>query len=220
MLSNLNIKADTDTTRLIPTSGDENFLERTPTMQAREIRQHYLDFFKERGHLQLPSASLIPIDALGGADTSTLFTGSGMQQFKPYFTGAATPPNKRVTTVQKCVRVKDIDEVGDYSHCTFFEMLGNFSFGDYFKAEVIPWTWEFLTQGCGPGRGSLLRDRVCGRYGSVQHLAQRRRPAGRPHPPAGRGQELLARERDLGRSERAVRPVQRNFLSCRAHWRR
>ena len=125
-------------------------------MQAREIRQKYLDFFKERGHLQLPSASLIPVDALGNADTSTLFTGSGMQQFKPFFTGAATPPNKRVTTVQKCVRVKDIDEVGDYSHCTFFEMLGNFSFGDYFKADVIPWTWEFLTRVVG-----LAPDRFC-----------------------------------------------------------
>ncbi len=125
-------------------------------MQAHEIRQKYLDFFKERGHLQLPSASLIPVDALGNKDTSTLFTGSGMQQFKPYFTGAATPPNGRVTTVQKCVRVKDIDEVGDYSHCTFFEMLGNFSFGDYFKADVIPWTWEFLTSVVG-----LDADRFC-----------------------------------------------------------
>ena len=125
-------------------------------MQAREIRQKYLDFFKERGHLQLPSASLVPIDALGNPDNSTLFTGSGMQQFKPFFTGAATPPNSRVTTVQKCVRVKDIDEVGDYSHCTFFEMLGNFSFGDYFKADVIPWTWEFLTKVIG-----LDPDRFC-----------------------------------------------------------
>ncbi len=125
-------------------------------MQAHEIRQKYLDFFTERGHLQLPSASLIPVDALGHADTSTLFTGSGMQQFKPYFTGAATPPKTRVTTVQKCLRVKDIDEVGDFSHCTFFEMLGNFSFGDYFKAEVIPWTWEFLTQVVG-----LDAERLC-----------------------------------------------------------
>ena len=115
-------------------------------MRAHDIRQHYIEFFKERGHLQLPSASLVPVDALGNADTSTLFTGSGMQQFKPFFTGAATPPSTRVTTVQKCVRVKDIDEVGDFSHCTFFEMLGNFSFGDYFKSDVIPWTWEFLTR--------------------------------------------------------------------------
>ncbi len=114
-------------------------------MLANDIRQAYVDFFRERGHLHLPSAPLIPIDALGNEDKSTLFSGSGMQQFKPYFTGAAQPPNSRVTTVQKCVRTGDIDAVGDYSHCTFFEMMGNFSFGDYFKAEVIPWTWEFLT---------------------------------------------------------------------------
>ena len=124
-------------------------------MLARELRQKYLDFFMERGHLQLPSASLVPIDALGNLDESTLFTGSGMQQFKPYFTGAATPPRPRIITVQKCLRTGDIDSVGDYSHCTFFEMLGNFSFGDYFKADVIPWTWEFLTQVCGID-GSLL----------------------------------------------------------------
>ena len=124
-------------------------------MLARELRQKYLDFFTERGHLQMPSASLVPIDALGNLDESTLFTGSGMQQFKPFFTGAATPPRPRVTTVQKCLRTGDIDSVGDYSHCTFFEMLGNFSFGDYFKADVIPWTWEFLTQVCGIN-GDLL----------------------------------------------------------------
>lgn len=125
-------------------------------MRAHEIRQKYIEFFKERGHMQLPSASLVPVDALGNADNSTLFTGSGMQQFKPFFTGAATPPDTRVTTVQKCVRVKDIDEVGDFSHCTFFEMLGNFSFGDYFKSDVIPWTWEFLTRVVG-----LDAERLC-----------------------------------------------------------
>ena len=115
-------------------------------MLARELRQAYIDFFKERDHLHLPGAPLIPQDALGRADTSTLFTSAGMQQFKPYFSGGATPPHPRICTVQKCVRTGDIDSVGDFSHCTFFEMLGNFSFGDYFKAEVIPWTWEFLTR--------------------------------------------------------------------------
>jgi alanyl-tRNA synthetase len=125
-------------------------------MLAHEIRQKYLEFFQERGHLYLPGAPLAPVDALGNPDNSTLFTGSGMQQFKPYFAGAATPPCRRVATVQKCLRTGDIDSVGDMSHCTLFEMLGNFSFGDYFKAEVIPWTWEFLTRVVG-----LDPDRFC-----------------------------------------------------------
>ncbi len=125
-------------------------------MLANEIRQAYIDYFTKRGHLLLPSAPLVPIDHLGNPDDSTLFTGSGMQQFKPYFTGSAKPPSARATTVQKCVRTGDIDSVGDYSHCTFFEMLGNFSFGDYFKAEVIPWTWDFLTNVAG-----LDGDRFC-----------------------------------------------------------
>ncbi|MGC8668970.1 MAG: alanine--tRNA ligase [Chthonomonadales bacterium] len=125
-------------------------------MLANELRQAYIDFFVERGHLHLPSAPLIPIDALGVEDTSTLFTSAGMQQFKPYFTGEAIPPRRRIVTVQKCVRTGDIDSVGDYSHLTFFEMLGNFSFADYFKREVIPWTWEFLT-----GRLGLDPERLC-----------------------------------------------------------
>ncbi len=125
-------------------------------MLAHEIRQKYLQFFISRGHVQLPGAPLVPVDVLGNEDRSILFSGSGMEQFKPYFTGAATPPSPRVTTVQKCVRTVDIDAVGDFSHCTFFEMLGNFSFGDYFKADVIPWTWEFLTNVVG-----LDGDRLC-----------------------------------------------------------
>jgi alanyl-tRNA synthetase len=125
-------------------------------MLAHEVREKYIEFFKSRGHLQMPSAPLIPIDVLGEEDETTLFSGSGMEQFKPFFTGAATPPNRRVTTVQKCVRTNDIDSVGDLSHCTFFEMLGNFSFGDYFKAEVIPWTWDFLINVIG-----LDPDRLC-----------------------------------------------------------
>ena len=118
-------------------------------MKASELRQKYIEFYKSKGHLQLPGSPLPPVDALGNPDTSTLFTSAGMQQFKPYFAGAAVPPSGRICTVQKCVRTSDIDSVGDTSHCTFFEMLGNFSFGDYFKAEVIPWTWEFLTVVCG-----------------------------------------------------------------------
>ncbi|MCS6775562.1 MAG: alanine--tRNA ligase [Chthonomonadaceae bacterium] len=115
-------------------------------LTAHELRQKYIDFFVGKGHLHLPGSPLTPIDVLGNPDPSTLFTTAGMQQFKPYFTGAATPPSGRICTVQKCLRTTDIDSVGDFSHCTFFEMLGNFSFGDYFKAEVIPWTWEFLTE--------------------------------------------------------------------------
>ncbi|HSV72588.1 MAG TPA: alanine--tRNA ligase [Chthonomonadales bacterium] len=125
-------------------------------MRSAELRQRYIDFFVERGHLHLPGAPLIPIDALGVEDRSTLFTSAGMQQFKPYFTGEAVPPSPRVVTVQKCVRTGDIESVGDTSHCTFFEMLGNFSFGDYFKAEVIPWTWEFVTEAV-----RLDGDRLC-----------------------------------------------------------
>ncbi len=125
-------------------------------MLARELRSKYITFFQSKGHLHLPGSPLTPVDALGVPDNSTLFTSAGMQQFKPYFIGAATPPSTRVVTVQKCVRTGDIDSVGDFSHCTFFEMLGNFSFGDYFKAEVIPWTWEFLTKEIG-----LDRERLC-----------------------------------------------------------
>ncbi len=125
-------------------------------MLAHEIRKKYLEFFTERCHLRLPGASLVPTDVLGNPDNSTLFTGSGMQQFKPFFLNAALATAPRVTTVQKCMRTGDIDSVGDFSHCTFFEMLGNFSFGDYFKSEVIPWTWEFLTRVVG-----LDPDRIC-----------------------------------------------------------
>ncbi|MCC6728299.1 MAG: alanine--tRNA ligase [Chthonomonadales bacterium] len=114
-------------------------------MSGHELRQKYIEFFIGKGHLHLPGAPVVPIDVLGVEDPSTLFTSAGMQQFKPYFVAEAVPPGRRIVTVQKCVRTGDIDRVGDHSHLTFFEMLGNFSFGDYFKAEVIPWTWEFLT---------------------------------------------------------------------------
>ena len=114
-------------------------------MTTRELRRKYLDFFKSKGHDEFPSGSLIPFDVTGRLDESLLFNGAGMVQFKPYFRGVAQPPNKRLSTAQKCVRTGDIDEVGDVSHLTFFEMLGNFSFGDYFKKEAIAYSWEFLT---------------------------------------------------------------------------
>ena len=107
-----------------------------------ELREKYLSFFESKGHLRLPSFSLIPKD-----DNSLLLINSGMAPMKKYFTGEVTPPRKRVTTCQKCIRTGDIENVGVTDrHGTYFEMLGNFSFGDYFKKEAIPWAWEFCTQ--------------------------------------------------------------------------
>ena len=114
-------------------------------MTTRELRRKYIQFFESKGHLAYPSGSLIPYDVTGRLDESLLFNGAGMIQFKPYFRGVAEPPKSRLTTAQKCVRTGDIEEVGDSSHLTFFEMLGNFSFGDYFKADAIAYSWEFLT---------------------------------------------------------------------------
>jgi alanyl-tRNA synthetase len=114
-------------------------------MTVRELREKYLRFFESKGHSRFLSGSLIPYDVTGRLDESLLFNGAGMIQFKPYFRGVAEPQNRRLTTCQKCVRTGDIDEVGDTSHLTFFEMLGNFSFGDYFRTEAIAFSWEFLT---------------------------------------------------------------------------
>lgn len=116
-----------------------------PDMTARELRQKYLEFFQSKGHLLHPSGSLVPYDVTGRLDESLLFNGAGMVQFKPYFRGIAEPPSKRLTNCQKCVRTGDIEEIGDLTHLSFFEMLGNFSFGDYFKKEAIAFSWEFLT---------------------------------------------------------------------------
>ena len=114
-------------------------------MTVRELREKYLAFFESKGHRRFPSRSLVPIDVTGKLDESLLFNGAGMIQFKPYFRGIATPEWPKLTTVQKCVRTNDIDEVGDATHLSLFEMLGNFSFGDYFKNQAIDYSWEFLT---------------------------------------------------------------------------
>ena len=107
-----------------------------------ELRKMFLEFFESKGHLAMKSFSLIPHN-----DNSLLLINSGMAPLKPYFTGAEIPPRRRVTTCQKCIRTGDLENVGKTArHGTFFEMLGNFSFGDYFKHEAIAWSWEFLTQ--------------------------------------------------------------------------
>ena len=109
-------------------------------MTSGELRSMWLNFFKSKGHAVIPSASVIPEN-----DPTVLFTTAGMHPLVPYLLGSKHPAGTRLTDVQKCIRTGDIDEVGDASHLTFFEMLGNWSLGDYFKKEMISWSWEFLT---------------------------------------------------------------------------
>ncbi|MDX9913753.1 MAG: alanine--tRNA ligase [Candidatus Moranbacteria bacterium] len=109
-------------------------------MNASELRTKYLEFFKLKGHRIIPSASVVPEN-----DPTVLFTTAGMHPLVPYLMGEVHPQGKRLVDSQKCIRTGDIDDVGDNRHCTFFEMLGNWSLGDYFKKEAIQWSWEFLT---------------------------------------------------------------------------
>ena len=124
---------------------------------VNELRRMFLDFFESKGHLKMKSFSLVPHN-----DNSLLIINSGMAPLKPYFTGQEIPPRRRVTTCQKCVRTGDIENVGKTArHLTFFEMLGNFSFGDYFKHEAIAWSWEFLTQVVGMDPDRLYPSIYC-----------------------------------------------------------
>ena len=123
---------------------------------ANEVRASFLDFFKGKGHAVVPSSSLLPAN-----DPTLMFTAAGMVQFKDVFTGAEVRSYKRATTSQKCLRAggkhNDLDEVGKTPrHHTFFEMLGNFSFGDYFKEDAIAWAWKLLTDGYGIDTSRLV----------------------------------------------------------------
>ena len=116
-----------------------------------ELREMFLSFFESKGHLRLPSFPLVPQH-----DKSILLINAGMTPMKPYFTGEEEPPRHRVCTCQKCIRTGDIDNIGKTArHGTYFEMLGNFSFGDYFKSEALRWCWEFLTEVCGLDKDRL-----------------------------------------------------------------
>lgn len=107
---------------------------------SAQLREMFQQFMESKGHHRIPSASVIPEN-----DPTVLFTTAGMHPLVPYLMGTPHPAGTRLTDVQKCIRTGDIDDVGDPSHLTFFEMLGNWSLGDYFKKEMIPWSWEFLT---------------------------------------------------------------------------
>src|SRR3954468_8956434 len=113
-------------------------------MNAQEIRKAYLEFFEEKGHKVIPRALLVPQD-----DPTTLFTGSGMQPLIPCFVGAPHPGGDGVADSQACFRAEDMDEVGDNRHTTFFEMIGNWSLGDYYKEDQLPWAWDFYTKAIG-----------------------------------------------------------------------
>ncbi len=190
-------------------------------MRTSEIRRRWLAFFEQRGHAVVPSASLI------SPDPSTLFTIAGMVPFIPYMLGQQTPPWPRATSVQKCVRTLDIDEVGKTTrHGTFFQMNGNFSFGDYFKEGAIEYAWELVTGSQDDGGYGFDPDKVWVTvYEDDDEAAALWRkvagPARAPHPAARQEGQLLAHR--PARARRAVlgdlhRPRRRSTAPRAARW--
>ena len=179
-------------------------------MKTDELREKYLAFFESKGCVRRPSDVLVP-----RWDPSVLFTPAGMNQFKDHFLGRCKLEFTRATTCQKCLRTGDIDNVGRTAyHHTFFEMLGNFSFGDYFKREAIHWAWEFLTEQevarLDPEQLSVtvyLDDDE-----AADIWLEGNQAAARAAPAAGRGRELLAGQRPQPGPRRRLRPVQRDLL--------
>lgn len=176
-------------------------------MTLNEVRKKYLDFFKARGHEVISSASLIP-----EGDGTTLFTGSGMQPLLPYLLGETHPKGKRLADSQKSFRAEDIEEVGDNRHTTFFEMLGNWSLGDYFKEEQIPWMFEFLTREIGLDPNKLY---VTCFIGAPEYDIPKDIEAGAAWKKAFAGVGIEALEADIGSEAdgyvRGIQPGERIF---------
>ena len=176
--------------------------ETPPYRTGPELRELFLSYFESKGHTRMPSSSLVPQD-----DPTLLFTTAGMVQFKPYFLGLSEPPNRRLTTVQKSFRTTDIEEVGDTTHLTFFEMLGNFSVGDYFKQGAIEHAWELCTQHLGLNADRLWAtvytedDEAAGAVGTGGHSR-------RAHAPIRSLGQLVG----SGGEQRTMRAVLRDSL--------
>ncbi len=184
-------------------------------MQTHEIRKRFLDHFVKAGHTEVPSASVI-LD-----DPNLLFVNAGMVQFVPFFLGQRTPPYATATSIQKCIRTPDIDEVGITTrHNTFFQMAGNFSFGDYFKREAIELAWDLLTNSVADGGYGLDPEKLWATVyldddEAVAAVAGDRRSAGRADPAPRHGRQLL-----VDGHPRAVRTVVGDLLRPRARVRR